>query len=186
MPITLVPHEPLLNEKQQNGPSFVRGKGHIQLSVTPHPLVQRALCKSVTGWINNHPFRGRASSALSLPCSTSWLVSTEDEIRDYIYSPCPVISFYRSQTGPHFLGLDPGDGQAKEGINQCLGSVRSTLNQPSTLGTGALKASRDTVPFGLVGEGLQKSSSFLLPEPTLNFSPCKRVIYLLQFTSPVN
>lgn len=55
------------------------------------------------------PVPRRQGQLHSLSPSASWLVSGEDEIRDYIYSPCPVISFYRSQAGLRFLGVGPGD-----------------------------------------------------------------------------
>lgn len=96
-----------------------------------------------------------------------------------------------------FLSIDPRLGSAslawvletskqRRAQLSASGSVGGTWNPPAALGTGAPKASRDTVPFRVGGEGLQKSSPVLLPQPCLKFSPCKGGVYLLQLTGAVN
>lgn len=86
---------------------FGQGKGRSQFSRPPRPWFSELSASQPRD--SRTPVPRRPGQLHSLSPSVSWLLSGEDEIRDYIYSPCPVISFYRSQAGLRFLGVGPGD-----------------------------------------------------------------------------
>lgn len=83
---------------------LLSGEGAYTVLCNTSPLGSMSSVQVGHGTAKQPSLGGRASSTYSLSCSMSWLISGEDEIRDYIYSPCPVISFYRShRLGPASL-----------------------------------------------------------------------------------